>query len=177
MGGLSFGTETTIWTAMRSDALAAASVSSPMLSPQLRLLAGLQGEAFEQRLDAYWQLGGRDEASAGWRSMSPAFNLDRFRIPLLMQMPEQEYMHVLDYAIPLIRSGLADMYVFPHEPHQKFQPRHKLAVYGRNLDWFRFWLQGYEDPDPAKARQYARWREMKEAVPARAARSGARQGG
>ncbi len=177
MGGLSFGTETTIWTAMYSDALAAASVSSPMLSPQLRLLSGLQGEAFEQRLDAYWQLGGRDEASAGWRSMSPVFNLDRFRIPLLMQMPEQEYMLVLDYAIPLIRSGLADMYVFPHEPHQKFQPRHKLAVYQRNLDWFRFWLQGYEDPNPAKERQYARWREMRAAVSARPARSGVRSGG
>lgn len=177
MGGLSFGTETTLWTAMYSDALAAASVSSPMLSPQLRLLSGLQGEAFEQRLDAYWQLGGRDEASAGWRAMSPVFNLDRFRIPLLMQMPEQEYMLVLDYAIPLIRSDLADMYVFPHEPHQKFQPRHKLAVYQRNLDWFRFWLQGYEEPNPAKEKQYARWREMRAAVSARAVRGGARQGG
>lgn len=165
MGGLSFGTEATIWTAMYSDALAAASVSSPMISPQLRLLLSLQGEEFEQRLDVYWQLGGRDEADAGWRSMSPVFNLERFRIPFLMQMPEQEYMHVLDYAIPLIRSGLADMYVFPHEPHQKFQPRHKLAVYERNLDWFRFWLLSEEDPNPAKKSQYVRWKGMRAGLP------------
>ncbi len=65
------------------------------------------------------------------------------------------------YEIPLIRAHRADLYVFPNEPHQKFQPKHKLAVYERNLDWFRFWLQGYEDPDPAKAAQYACWREMK----------------
>jgi len=25
-----------------------------------------------------------------------------------------------------------------------------------NVDWFRFWLKGEEDPDPAKAEQYAR---------------------
>ncbi|MGJ4728095.1 Atxe2 family lasso peptide isopeptidase [Luteimonas sp. SDU101] len=164
MGGLSFGTEATLWTAMHSDVLAAASVSSPMISPQLRLLLGLQGEAFEERLDTYWQLGRLDTGDPRWQLMSPLFNLDRFRIPILMQMPEQEYMHVLDYAIPLIRSGHADMYVFPHEPHQKFQPRHKLSVYERNVDWFRFWLQGHEDPDPGKRDQYAHWRVMRQAA-------------
>jgi hypothetical protein len=70
-------------------------------------------------------------------------------------------MYALDYEIPLLREHRADLYVFPNEPHQKFQPRHKLAVYERNLDWFRFWLQGYEDPNPAKAAQYVRWRQMK----------------
>jgi len=29
------------------------------------------------------------------------------------------------------------------------------------MDWFRFWLQGYEDPDPAKAEQYKRWGELR----------------
>src|SRR3546814_3313853 len=73
---------------------------------------------------------------------SPTLNLDRIKAPILMQMPEQEYIHALDYTIPLIPDHRADLYVFPHEPHQKFQPRPKLAAYERNLDWFRFWLQG-----------------------------------
>ena len=30
-----------------------------------------------------------------------------------------------------------------------------------SVDWFRFWLQGYEDPDPSKADQYKRWRGLK----------------
>jgi hypothetical protein len=76
-------------------------------------------------------------------------------------MPEQEYVVALDYAIPLIRDQRADLYVFPDEPHQKFQPRHKLAAYQRNIDWFRFWLQGYENPAPSKKAQYARWRLMR----------------
>ena len=78
-------------------------------------------------------------------------------------------MHALDYTIPLIREHRADLYVFPHEPHQKFQPKHKLAVYERNLDWFRFWLQDYEDADPAKREQYTHWREMREVADHRSA--------
>jgi len=87
-------------------------------------------------------------------------------------MPEQEYLQTLDYVAPLEASPTpTELYVFPNEPHQKIQPRHKLAVYQRNLDWFRFWLQGYSDPDPAKAAQYARWSMMRD----RAERAGAQQ--
>ncbi|MGN6790175.1 MAG: Atxe2 family lasso peptide isopeptidase, partial [Rhodanobacteraceae bacterium] len=80
------------------------------------------------------------------------------------------YRMALDYALPLIRRHKADAYVFPDEAHIKFQPRHKLAVYERNVDWFRFWLQGYEDPDPAKRAQYAHWQEMKKALSAQRTR-------
>jgi hypothetical protein len=34
----------------------------------------------------------------------------------------------------------------------------------RNLDWFRFWLQGYEDPDESKRPQYVRWRALRKLV-------------
>ena len=161
MGGLSFGAEITMWTAMHSQVLTAASSSSLGLSPLYHLLLSNFGDAFHSRLDAGWQLGAPDETPERWRRFSPLFNLERIRAPVLMQLPEQEYIHSLDYAIPLIREGKADLYVFPHEPHQKFQPRHKLAVYERNLDWFRFWLQGHEDGDSRKAGQYANWRAMR----------------
>jgi hypothetical protein len=36
-----------------------------------------------------------------------------------------------------------------------------MASQGLSVDWFRFWLQGYEDPDPAKVEQYKRWRELR----------------
>ncbi len=82
----------------------------------------------------------------------------------MFQNSEQEYLEELDYALPLVRSLRADLYVFPNEPHIMFRPRHKLAVYERNLDWFRFWLQGFEDNDPRKSEQYKHWRSMKEHV-------------
>jgi dipeptidyl aminopeptidase/acylaminoacyl peptidase len=161
MGGLSFGAEVTMWTVMHSRVLSAAAVSSLDLSPLYYLLLSNFGDAFYARLQMGWQLAAPDETPGRWRKISPAFNLGKIHAPILMQLPEQEYIHSLDYAIPLMRCGLADMYVFPNEPHQKFQPRHKLAVYERNLDWFRFWLQGIEDPSPQKREQYELWRSMK----------------
>jgi hypothetical protein len=55
-----------------------------------------------------------------------------------------------------------EMWVYPDEYHQKIQPKHRYSVYLRNVDWFRFWLKGEEDPDPAKKEQYERWRKLRE---------------
>ncbi len=160
MGGLSLGAGVTMWTAMTSGVLKAASVSSPVAAPGWRLGFSLWEDVHFSRLDRFWQLGAPDETPERWRQLSPSFNLDRFEAPLLTQLSEQEFRYAVEYLAPLIRARRADAYVFAHEPHQKFQPRHKLAVYERNLDWFRYWLQGIEDVDPDKAAQYARWRSM-----------------
>lgn len=45
--------------------------------------------------------------------------------------------------------------------HGITNPAERMVSQGTNVDWFRFWLQGYEDRDPAKAEQYKRWREKK----------------
>lgn len=162
MGGLSFGTETTLWITMNSDVLSAASVSSPPVTPIGYTFMSLHGEEFLSRFRKVWQLGTPDETPERWRRLSPAFNSERIQAPVLMQLPEQEYLHALDYAIPLLLAQKADLYVYPNEPHLKFQPRHKLTAYQRNLDWFRFWLQGVEDDSPGKSDQYARWRLMRD---------------
>ncbi|MFC3716518.1 Atxe2 family lasso peptide isopeptidase [Luteimonas soli] len=162
MGGLSFGTEVTMWTVIHSNLLSAASITSPLLSRTMYLHGSLKGEPFFSGLEATWQAGSPERTPAQWQTLAPAQNLDGIRAPILMQMPEQEYLWALDYAIPLIRRGMADVYAFPNEPHFKFQPKHLLAVNERNLDWFRFWLLGEEDPDPAKRAQYAQWRGMEQ---------------
>jgi dipeptidyl aminopeptidase/acylaminoacyl peptidase len=164
MGGLSFGTEATLWTVVKSDLLTAASVTSIGMSRSYYLFGSMRGDAFFKPLKTFWQLGAPHETPERWRALAPAENLDSIKAPILMQMPEQEYVLALDYAVPLMRDHRADLYVFPNEPHQKFQPRHKLAAYERNIDWFRFWLQGYEGPDPAKSEEYKRWREMRTAA-------------
>lgn len=160
MGGLSYGSEVTLWTLAHSDVLTAASVSGVSVTPSYYLYNSLR-DAFSVNLDRMWQLGAPEQTPERWREISPVFHLDRIRAPILFQLPEQEYRMTLDYALPLVRKRQGDMYVFPEESHIKFQPRHKLAVYERNIDWFRFWLQGYEDPSPMKAGQYRIWRRMK----------------
>lgn len=162
MGGLSFGSEIALWVATHSNLLAAVSVTSPAVTPTYYLFNSLKRDTFTDGLKKIWDLGSPAQTPARWRLLSPAYDLDKFRAPLLLQMPEQEYFYALDYAAPLLLDHRADMYVFPNEPHQKFQPRHKLAAYERNLDWFRFWLQGHEDPSQDKLEQYRHWQVMKD---------------
>lgn len=160
MGGLSYGSEVTLWTLAHSGVVNAASVSGVSLTPTDYLFNSLR-DAYRSTLREQYQLGAPNETPGRWKESSPAYQLDRIKAPILFQLPEKEYRMTLDYAMPLMRRHQADMYVFPYETHIKYQPRHKLAVYERNVDWFRFWLQGYEDPDPAKSEQYAHWRLMR----------------
>lgn len=169
MGGFSFGSEVTTWIAMRADLLAAAAIASTQIEPAYYWLNAAAGRDNPVALKQSWKLGSPDETPKRWREVSPALNADRITAPLLMQLPEQEYRFSFELFARLSRSTTpVDLYVFPGEPHIKVRPRHRLAVYQRNLDWFRFWLQDYVDPDPAKAAQYALWRSM---AAARAPRS------
>ena len=47
------------------------------------------------------------------------------------------------------------------DDHVLTNPVARMASQGGSVDWFRFWLQGYEDPNPTKADRYKRWRELK----------------
>lgn len=163
MGGLSLGGAVTLWTVAESDLIAAASVANPVVSPLYYLIGSMKGDMFFDGLRDMWGLESPEQTPERWQAISPAFKLDRMKAPILFQHSEQEYMYALDYVIPLLRRNQADLYVFPNEPHQKFQPRHKLAAYERNLDWFRFWLQGFEHADPTRRGEYEHWRRMRDA--------------
>jgi len=173
MGELSYGTEITMWTAFNSNLLAAISITGAVLSQSMYLDGSLKGKEFVSRTQKVWQLGAPDETPRQWKRIGLQFNVDKIKAPVLMQVPEQEYEWLLDSAVPLMLQHKADMYVFPQAPHFKFQPKQLLAANERNVDWFRFWLQGYEDPNPIKKQQYAHWREMRDAMSARLVRSSA----
>jgi dipeptidyl aminopeptidase/acylaminoacyl peptidase len=160
MSGLSFGSEVTMFMAMHTDRLACLSIASPQVSPVYYWMNGLQGRDNHKLLKEVWGLGSPDETPERWKILSPAMDVAAFRVPLLLQLPEQEYRWNMDFLSGLSVSATPnETWVFPDELHIKAQPRHRLAVYTRNIDWFRFWLQGYVDPDPVKTEQYRRWSE------------------
>lgn len=160
MGGLSYGSEVTMWTLMHSEVLTAASVSTPTISPNWYLFNSLR-HGFPDSVMERWQVGALEETPERWRTMSPVFNRHRINAPVLFQMSEQEYLLALEYALPMLQDGKADIYVFADEPHIKFRPKHQLAVNERNLAWFRFWLQGHENSRRRDQDQYAIWRSMR----------------
>jgi hypothetical protein len=45
--------------------------------------------------------------------------------------------------------------------HELVKPWERLAAQQTSVDWFCFWIKHEEDPAPARAEQYARWRELR----------------
>lgn len=161
MGGLSFGSEVTMVTATRSKILKAASIASVQLEPAYYWFNARPGrETFSDNLRETWHVGTPDETPVGWKELSPALRADAITAPILMQLPEQEVRLSVELLSKLATARKGETHVFPYAPHIKVEPRQKLAAYERNLDWFRYWLKGEIDPDPAKADQYQRWAKL-----------------
>lgn len=163
MAGLSFGSEVTMWTLLHSNLLAAAAIASSQIEPTYYWFNSVRGRGQPDVIRQFWGLGAPDETPEAWRWRSAALNVDRIRTPLLMQLPEQEARNVIQLYARLSRTPTpTELYAFPEAAHIKVQPRQRLAAHHRYLDWFRYWLQGYSDPDPAKAEQYRRWNALAE---------------
>jgi len=162
MGGVSFGGETAMWTALNSDLLSVVSIANTLLSPTYYWFNALPGSPIPPLLRQAWGIGRPEDDPARWKMLSPSMETEKLDAPLLMQLPEREFRFNVELAARLAQAGKpVELWAFPDETHLKYQPRHKAAVYARNLDWFRFWLQDHVDPDPAKAGQYRRWIAMK----------------
>jgi dipeptidyl aminopeptidase/acylaminoacyl peptidase len=108
-----------------------------------------------------------------WLDYSISFNLDRFHTPLLMEemgygvhddqrnaIPSSLGIHYEVFTGLNRRKKPVEMYYYPDEDHAPDHPQARLASLQRNVDWYRFWLQGYERPNPEDPDQYARWHEL-----------------
>lgn len=162
--GLSDGATAARFALINSNRFSAAAISSCCLEPKTVMTYG--GVAWAEFNRAVGYPPATVDSHAFWAPMSVALNASRIRTPLLMQLADDEYLLSLEAFQALRENGApSEMYVFPEEHHVKWQPRHKLAVFERTLDWFSFWLRCTEDPDPAKAEQYRRWQRARERAP------------
>ena len=160
--GLSDGAETAWYAMIHSDKFAAAAVSDGGWSPSWYYLINseLRQNYFDRAAELPPPGSGNLER---WRRISPEFHADKINTPILVQVADHELVQSVAGIGALQDAGQpVEAYVFPNEYHVKWQPKHKLAVYNRTIDWFNFWLRDVEDPNAEKVRQYARWRKMKE---------------
>jgi hypothetical protein len=98
-----------------------------------------------------------------WIELAPGFHLDRVKTPLRIEtitsisiLGEWEI-----YSSLKQQKKPVDLIYFPDGQHIHQKPLERLASQQGDVDWFRFWLQDYEDPDPSKRVEYRRWREMR----------------
>lgn len=157
--GLSYGTEIAMYAYWKSKILRAVSVATGSREPMDYVLGGIP---FSRFLDSRgFKIPGAGSYS-DWSELSAGLNARPDLPPLLVQSPDGEEYETVETWFRLRRVGApVEWYEYPGEGHLKRSPANKWWVYTRNLDWFRFWLKDEEDPDPAKAEQYARWRELR----------------
>ena len=104
-----------------------------------------------------------DSSRSKWSRLSPELHVKDIHTAILANAAEDERFAFRPLWV-LMRYAHKPMeaYVYAGDHHVKFQPEHLAAIQHRNIDWLRFWLQGYQNPDPAKAEQYARWRQLRD---------------
>ena len=101
---------------------------------------------------------------SNWLKYSPSFHLDRVRAPLRINvlcaplfLPSAfEWFE----GLTLLHKPV-EMVMFESGEHEIIKPGERMTVSGGNVDWFDFWLNDHEDPDPAKTEQYMQWRQLR----------------
>jgi hypothetical protein len=100
-----------------------------------------------------------------WVRQAPGFNVDRVSSDIPVRIVAPYPLDVLVewewFAMMKRLQKPVDMVVFLDGVHLLEKPLDRLISQGGNVDWFDFWLNGHEDPDPVKAEQYERWRKLR----------------
>jgi dipeptidyl aminopeptidase/acylaminoacyl peptidase len=109
------------------------------------------------------------EGLANWIDAAPGFHLDKVRTPLRIEaIGPMSVLGEWEIYSSLEQQGKpVDLIYNPNGQHILQKPLDRLASQQGNVDWFRFWLQGWEDPTPETSSQYERWRRLRmECTPA-----------
>ena len=100
---------------------------------------------------------------ATWLKRSPEFNMDKVTAPLMIQVLGRTSALGMWEPYALLREMRkpVDLIIINSEEHTLTNPAARMVSQGTSVDWFRFWLQDYEDSSPDKVAQYIRWRGLK----------------
>ncbi len=100
-----------------------------------------------------------------WTRTAASFQTDKIEVPLRIEAiggPPSILLEWEIYASLRLQNKPVDLIYLPHGEHILQAPLDRLASQQGNVDWFRFWLQGYKDPNPDKVDQYKRWEQLRE---------------
>lgn len=98
-----------------------------------------------------------------WAERAPPFLAHEVSVPLRFETyGRRSVLYNWEmYAALRILDRPVEMIVIPYGRHVLVRPEQRAFALHGYVDWFRFWLNDEEDPDPSKAEQYERWRALK----------------
>jgi dipeptidyl aminopeptidase/acylaminoacyl peptidase len=99
-----------------------------------------------------------------WLEAAPGFKLDKVQTPVLIQAidPSSVLIEWEIYSSLRQQGKPVDMLYIPDGQHILQRPLDRLASQQATVDWFVFWLLGYERPNPENAEQYKLWNHLRE---------------
>jgi hypothetical protein len=126
-------------------------------------LWGVSNRSLEREFEAI--IGSKPSGSglANWFMLAPGFHLDGVATPVRLEAiaPVSLVGEWEIYSSLQMQGKPVDLIYFPFGQHIHQRPLERLESQQGDVDWFRFWLQGYEDPDSSKREQYLRWERMR----------------
>ncbi|MBX5463916.1 MAG: hypothetical protein IRZ28_22875, partial [Steroidobacteraceae bacterium] len=99
---------------------------------------------------------------AEWMARNPLYKIANSRTAVRLEAMESGIGMWETYVLLRKAANPVELVVYPNGSHLLQKPRERMISESGTVDWFRFWLQGVEDPNPSKADQYARWRKARD---------------
>jgi hypothetical protein len=97
-----------------------------------------------------------------WMQEAPGFNLNKIHIPLrLVSFSNPTSLWEWFEGLKL-QDKPVEMIAIPGASHMLERPLDRQVAMQGLVDWYRYWLQDYRDPSPAKTDQYKRWNGMRQ---------------
>ncbi|ALJ16610.1 Atxe2 family lasso peptide isopeptidase [Sphingopyxis macrogoltabida] len=136
--GLSDGASSATYALINSRVFSLALLSTCCEDPQITMTS--IGPRYEQWMNdrGYYLPPGKDQR--GWKRTSVAMNASKICARIVIQTADREARMALASFAALKQAGVVvDMFVFPDEYHNKWQPAHRDAVYRRSIAELKRW--------------------------------------
>jgi hypothetical protein len=98
---------------------------------------------------------------AMWMQESPSFHLDRVCLPVRLVTFGDPLSQWEWFVAGKMQRKPVELIEIPDGSHLLEKPADRAIAMEGVVDWFRFWLQNYADPNPDKRAQYSRWDALK----------------
>jgi hypothetical protein len=144
----------------------AASITDGNNEGYLQYITSVNGFGDIQAQNSNATIGARPfgEGLQAWLKRSPVFNMDEITTPLLVVANGRPSLLFQwePYAALRYLNKPVELMLLAEGTHVVTNPAQRMILQTGTVDWFRFWLKGEEDLDPAKTAQYTRWRKLRE---------------
>jgi dipeptidyl aminopeptidase/acylaminoacyl peptidase len=148
----------------KPNLFAAASINDGIDQSYMQAMLFDPGQMIGSESDRLYKAKPFGEGLTSWLHLAPTFQANKIQTPVMITAitPPSVMQEWEIYSSLHQQNKPVDLFYIPNDQHILQRPSNVFASEQGTVDWFRFWLQGYERPELNLAEQYARWRSLRE---------------